>query len=92
MAAGEQKMVSTKSKLLQLSMDTQASDENESDTHSALFEYVFQRASKDSALSGEQTRTFQNAQQQSASQGTSQAAVVGRRLAELGECLVGGIN
>ena len=78
-------MVSMTSKALDLSLDTQASDENEENTHTALFEYVFQRASKDGALTGEQARTFQSAQQQSSSQGASQAAVVGRRLAELGE-------
>ena len=85
MAGGEQKMISMKSKLQELSLDTQASDENEEETHSALLEYVFQRANRDNALSGDQARTFQNAQQDSGREEATPAAMVGRRLAELGK-------
>lgn len=65
--------------------DAQQCEEDE-DTQAAFFGYVFERASKDRSLSREQVTTFESVQQRSgAGSNQTQAALVGRRLAELGK-------
>lgn len=98
MSVGQQKTVSSSSGRLRLGLDqgedmaddasrgASASDSSDyiAQTRAAMYEYVFRRAVEDSGLSGQQVQTFQNAEQQ-AGGGSSQASVVGRRLAELGK-------
>ena len=80
-----QRVVSTHMGSLQLSDEDQQCEEDE-DTQSAFFGYVFERASRDSALSREQVTTFESVQQRSGGRSNqTQAALVGRRLAELGK-------
>ncbi len=55
-----------------------------------FYEYVFGRAREDNALNSEECRTFEEAHQIQTTSvvretGSSPAAIVGRRLAELGE-------
>ena len=59
------------------------------ETQSALLQYVFQRASGDGALSREQAKTFQNAQRQTSGSEDKPAALVGRRLAQIGGLMTG---
>lgn len=83
---GSQKTVSLGAPPPRLASEEEETDGREKDeTRSAFLEYVFQRATSDGALSRDQARTFQNAQMQSAAPADLPAAVVGRRLAQIGE-------
>ncbi len=62
------------------------------ETEAVFYEYVFGRAKEDSALNSQECVTFEEAHQMQATRvvreaGSSPAAIVGRRLAELGEVL-----
>ncbi len=64
------------------------------ETEAVFYEYVFGRAKEDSALNTQECVTFEEAHQMQATTtsvireaGSSPAAIVGRRLAELGEVL-----
>ncbi len=77
----QQRVVSTRS---------EASEEHMHETEAVFYEYVFGRAKEDAVLNSQETEIFAEARQgiQSTSvqeSGTSAAANVGRRLAELGE-------
>ena len=67
-----------------MDMDSQQVEEDE-DTRNALFEYVVERASRDQTLSREQATTFTRVQHQTGRGNHTEAALVGRRLAELGK-------
>lgn len=71
--------------LLGLEEEEETDGQEKDETRSAFLEYVFQRATSDGGLSRDQARTFQNAQMQSAAPAELPAAVVGRRLAQIGE-------
>ncbi len=60
------------------------------ETEAVFYEYVFGRAREDNALNSEECSTFEEAHQIQTTSvvretGSSPAAIVGRRLAELGE-------
>ena len=61
-------------------------DSQHDETEAVLYEYVFGRAARDEALNQQESRNFEDAHQMVPVRetGTSQAATVGRRLAELG--------
>ena len=67
-----------------MDMDSQHVEEDE-DTRNALFEYVVERASRDQTLSREQATTFTRVQHQTGRGNQTEAALVGKRLAELGK-------
>ena len=67
-----------------MDMDSQQVEEDE-DTRNALFEYVVERASRDQTLSHEQATTFTRVQHQTGRGNQTEAALVGKRLAELGK-------
>lgn len=77
----QQRVVSTRS---------EANEAQMHETEAVFYEYVFGRAREDSILNSQETEIFEEARDgiQSTSvqeTGTSAAATVGRRLAELGE-------
>lgn len=67
-----------------MDMDSQQVEEEE-DTRNALLEYVIERATRDQTLSHEQATTFSRVQHQAGRGNQTEAALVGRRLAELGK-------
>lgn len=67
-----------------MDMDSQQVEEEE-DTRNALLEYVVERATRDQTLSREQATTFSRVQHQAGRGNQTEAALVGRRLAELGK-------
>ena len=67
-----------------MDMDSQQVEEEE-DTRNALLEYVVERATRDQTLSREQATTFSRVQHQAGRGNHTEAALVGRRLAELGK-------
>ena len=83
MATGEQRAVSLRSSLQEDMTD--GIQEEEEDTRDVLYQYVFRRANEDSRLSGQQSTTFQIAEEQVGTARTGSAALVGRRLAEMGK-------
>lgn len=68
-----------------MDMDSQQVEEEEEDTRNALLEYVVERATRDQTLSREQATTFSRVQHQAGRGNNTEAALVGRRLAELGK-------
>lgn len=67
-----------------MDMDSQQVEEEE-DTRNALLEYVVERSTRDQTLSREQATTFSRVQHQAGRGNQTEAALVGRRLAELGK-------
>jgi len=67
-----------------MDMDSQQVEEEE-DTRNALLEYVVERATRDQTLSRDQATTFSTVQHQAGRGNQTEAALVGRRLAELGK-------
>ncbi len=80
----QQKVVSTRSEL------TEVDEAHMHETEAVFYEYVFGRAREDTVLNSQETEIFEEARQGIQTTtvqetGASPAAIVGRRLAELGE-------